>query len=121
MEVLFLATSPKMRESGFAGQLEQELESAAKEMGCSAIVVAAVPAQGMSFWTKRCGFEVVVPLKADRNEEEYFEEPLNELGAFLLRHMLLFTDTPLVAKELSGGSSGKDKNHETAHTALQIQ
>merc|ERR1712146_803611 len=82
--------------------------------GCSAIAVAAVPVQGMAFWTKRCGFQVVVPLKdgqdhpvvaGDTTKAEHLDEPVNELGEFLLQHMLLFTDTPLVAKVLAGDSS----------------
>jgi len=115
LEVLFLATSPGMREHGWAEELETELESAALSLGCSAIAVAAVPVQGMSFWTERCGFEIVVPLKSSTTgAEEYHDakdkdiqplgEPVNELGQFLLQHMLLFTDTPLVAKVLSGES-----------------
>lgn len=116
LEVLFLATSPEMREGGFAFQLENDLESAAKEMGCCAIAVAAVPHQGMNFWTGRCGFEVVVPLKTDTTEADCLGEPLNNLGDFLLRHMLLFTDTPLVAKELSGGGhSDKDENQNSTY------
>merc|ERR1712146_618209 len=65
LEVLFLATSPQLRERQWALELEQELEASAVLMGCSAICVAAVPVQGMNFWTNRCGFEVVVPLKPE--------------------------------------------------------
>jgi hypothetical protein len=120
LEILFLATCQELREMGWANELEGELEALAKSMGCSAIAVAAVPVQGMAFWTKRCGFEVLVPLKDGQEDEqdhqnqkapgnttkaEHLEEPVNELGEFLLKHMLLFTDTPLVAKVLAGDSS----------------
>merc|ERR1712032_1601167 len=106
LEVLFLATSPEMWERGWAAELEEELERVATSMGCSAIAVAAVPAQGMNLWTVRCGFEIVVPLRTGAcpdggvDEEHPLGEPVNGLGDFLLRHMLLFTDTPLVAKVL---------------------
>jgi hypothetical protein len=110
-----------MREQGWAIELEEELESAAEFMGCSAIAVAAVPVQGMSFWTQRCGFKVVVPLKTETKSSEEFQDamsdaaeclghPVNELGDFLLRHMLLFTDTPLVAKELSSNTHSSKTN-----------
>merc|ERR1712241_1108207 len=103
-----------------------ESESAAYSMGCSAIAVAAVPAQGMSFWTKRRGFEVVVPLKTEirssegfqdavSDETEYLGEPVNDLGDFLVRHMVLFTDTPLVAKDLSW--KGYRRNNERCVSA----
>merc|ERR1719330_1990817 len=57
LEVLFLATTPELREVGQAQALVSELEGAAKQMGCFAISVAAVPSQGISFWTG-CGYEV---------------------------------------------------------------
>merc|ERR1711998_714587 len=94
LEVLFLATTPHFREQGWAVKLEQELESVAKSMGCSAIAVAAVPHQGINFWTERCGFEAVVPLlevptsEDNGTEQQYLGEPVSELGEFLPRHML---------------------------------
>merc|ERR1719203_1295654 len=105
LEVLFLATSPEYRELGQAQELVKELEEAAQTMGCFAICVAAVPKQGISFWT-RCGYEVAVPLEETATEGSEpsgpprLGEPRSELGAFLLQKMLLFSDTPLVAKVL---------------------
>lgn len=109
LEVLFLATSVQARESGQAMKLIAELENVATELGCAAIAVAAVPVQGRGFWTRN-GYEVVVPLKHDEESGKedpgvggdgpFLAEPLTELGAFLLNHMLLFTDTPLMAKVL---------------------
>eukprot|EP00746_Dinoflagellata_sp_MGD_P016787 gnl/MRDRNA2_/MRDRNA2_138131_c0_seq1.p1 gnl/MRDRNA2_/MRDRNA2_138131_c0~~gnl/MRDRNA2_/MRDRNA2_138131_c0_seq1.p1 ORF type:complete len:489 (-),score=86.54 gnl/MRDRNA2_/MRDRNA2_138131_c0_seq1:24-1490(-) len=110
LEVLFLATSVGLREGGQALKLISELEEIASEMGCAAMAVAAVPVQGHGFWTRN-GFEVVVPLKdlddvpsnvavAKPADPPGLGEPLTELGVFLLDQMLLFTDTPLVAKVL---------------------
>lgn len=127
LEVLFLATSKDVREQGWANELVEELQETATTMGCSAIAVAAVPIQGKFFWTQRCGFEVVVPLKnksngeqktlkADESKEividDLFDEPVNDLGQFLLQNMLLFTDTPLVAKILSKESQSASQNKE---------
>jgi len=95
LEVLFLATHPAMREVGLATKLVKELEAGATAMGCSAVAVAAVPSQGISFWN-RCGYEVAVPL-GDNGPAE----AVSALGEFLSENMLLFTDTPLVAKALA--------------------
>jgi hypothetical protein len=103
LEVLFLATSPDLRESGEAGRLVKELEEAATVMGCSAIAVAAVPQQGISFWT-RAGYEIAVPLSKDTSTNPGGPgpgEPTSALGNFLFENMVIFTDTPLVAKVLS--------------------
>lgn len=113
LEVLFLAACPQMRELGHSKELVAELEIAAKQMGCCAVAVAAVPQQGRSFW-KKCGYEVVVPLKdgecdetgqapgiRSKKEGPGLDEPNSAFGAFLVENMLLFTDTPLVAKTLS--------------------
>jgi len=109
LEVLFLATNPDLREMCQAQELVKELEETAISMGCYAVCVAAVPKQGVSFWS-RCGYEVVVPLESPPQEQPSISEaeahvpnlgePCNDLGAFLLQKMLLFTDTPLVAKVL---------------------
>lgn len=117
LEVLFLATTPLLREGGEAQKLVAELEQAAAGMGCIAVAVAAVPGQGRNFW-KRCGYDVLVSLKGERPEgapcDEWsngedssdaapffgLEEPVSPLGRYLLDHMLLFTDTPLVCKVL---------------------
>jgi GNAT superfamily N-acetyltransferase len=109
LEVLFLATNPEYRESGEAMRLVQELESSAKAMGCIALAVAAVPKQGISFWHK-CGYTEAVPLnsKVDPDnagidpKEPGLGEPLTPLGVFLNENMLLFTDSPLVVKTLTG-------------------
>jgi GNAT superfamily N-acetyltransferase len=105
LEVLFLATDPEYRQTGEAMRLVQELESSARDMGCIAAAVAAVPKQGVSFWQK-CGYTVAIPLKSieDSNSAEVdpkepgLGEPLTPLGFFLRENMLLFTDTPLVVK-----------------------
>lgn len=107
LEVLFLATKAECRESGEAKKLVAELEKVATDLGCAAVAVAAVPAQGCQFW-KRCGFKVAVPLaKEDGDDAEPglgagLGEPVSALGEFLRDHMLLFNDTPLVAKALKG-------------------
>merc|ERR1711879_366649 len=81
-------------------------------MGCSAVTVAAVPIQGLTFW-QRCGYEIVVPLKKEGVMEPGLDEPLTAFGGFLLNHMLLFTDTPLVAKILTNDvCSGKKLSQE---------
>lgn len=114
LEVLFLATGLDFREMGVAKDLVVELENTAKSMGCVAVAVAAVPCQGESFWRK-CGYEVAVPLmetaKGSSDTEESVSnnpglgEPLTHLGEFLVKNMMLFTDTPLVAKLLTGTKS----------------
>jgi len=119
LEVLFLATAPGMRESGHALELIAELEEAATSMGCSSISVAAVPHQGMSFWS-RAGYGKVVLLKdtddasieheMDRDCKpcSVFQEPITPFGTFLFQNMLLFTDTPLLAKSLQKTESAVD-------------
>lgn len=104
LEVLFLATRPDLREEGQACKLVQELEEAASTLGCAAVAVAAVPVQGRSFWSK-CGYEVVVPLAAEQDERLGHDapgpgDPSTALGGFLRQNMVLFSDTPLVAKVL---------------------
>lgn len=105
LEVLFLATNPECRESGEAKKLVADLEKVAADLGCAAVAVAAVPVQGRKFW-KGCGFKVAVPLaKEDSDDAEPglgagLGEPVSALGEFLRDHMLLFNDTPLVAKAL---------------------
>jgi len=95
-----------------------ELEVAARGLGCAVMCVAAVPRQGVSFW-KKCGYKREVPLKkararsAESNDDapgggeidkeasmNPLEEPATALGKYLLANMLLFSDTPLVAKVL---------------------
>merc|ERR1712110_985529 len=111
LEVLFLATAPDMRESGHALELIGELEEAAASLGCSSVCVAAVPHQGMSFWS-RAGYGKIVLLKdTDEASIEHetdktcnpcsvLQEPITPFGKFLFQNMLLFTDTPLLAKYL---------------------
>merc|ERR1712048_970968 len=88
IEVLFLATCEEYRECGQALALVRELEAAAKAMGCSAVAVAAVPVQGVGFWTDAVGCEVLVPLNGQHNDidpppDSVLGEPRNALGAFL--------------------------------------
>jgi len=118
LEVLFLATGPDFRELGVAKQLVNELESTAKTMGCIAVAVAAVPCQGLSLW-RGCGYEVAVPLlETSKGGSEALDtnpglgEPLTALGDFLLTNMLLFTDTPLVAKMLAETTKKRDVGEE---------
>jgi len=118
LEVLFLATPPYIRRSGEAARLRQALERSAASMGCVAMCVAAVPIQGMAFWTQMSGYSTLVALNEEKHDDrDIFCEPVNELGRFLFDNMVLFTDTPLVAKILSqdedkekpaaGGGGGK--------------
>merc|ERR1712039_333162 len=98
---------------------------------------AAVPAQGRSFWEK-AGFKTVVDLKpvdlpestvSDDNPrhrarveaaaeaaanagEDALLDPTTAFGSFLKGEMLLFTDTPLMAKALSGAMPGDDTESE---------
>lgn len=95
LEVLFLATNPEFRDEGEGQKLVAELEDAARGLGCVAMCVAAVPKQGIAFW-KRAQFEVAVPLAAETGEGP--GEPVTVLGQFLVENMLLFSDTPLLAK-----------------------
>lgn len=111
LEVLFLATASESRQGGEAMNLVAELEEVAGDMGCTAVAVAAVPAQGRRFW-KRCGYKVEVPLAEEEERDDAScssrsprpgpgpGEPVSALGEFLRERMLLFTDTPLVAKVL---------------------
>jgi GNAT superfamily N-acetyltransferase len=100
LEVLFLATKLESRVSGVAKQLMADLEAVATDLGCAAVAVAAVPVQGCHFW-RGCGYEVAVPLaEEDCGPGRGFGEPVSALGEFLLDRMLLFSDTPLVAKVL---------------------
>lgn len=121
LEVLFLATATGMREGGQAQKLIEELQEVGTEMGCAAMAVAAVPVQGYGFWTKN-GFQVHVPLQegkevprpvavAKSKAGPGLAEPLTELGAFLRDHMVLFTDTPLVAKVLDLGCEKQGASH----------
>merc|ERR1711972_456247 len=73
-----------------------ELETVAVTMGCSAIAVAAVPQEWNSLWSQ-CGYKVMVPL-ANGEGMGKFGEPFTPLGSFLLENMLLFMDSPLMAK-----------------------
>lgn len=119
MEILFLATSPQVREAGYARMLQQDLEVAAKKMGCSAMCVAAVPKQGIQFWTQKSKFQELVPLAkpvetGEQDPADVLGEPVNELGHFLLRNMMLFSDTPLVAKVL-------ESDHQESSPAQQQQ
>lgn len=110
LEVLFLATSPCFREEGDALKLQEELEKEARGLGCAAMCVAAVPNQGTSFWS-RSGFSVAVPLIGKERQDSpdgapteteglHLGEPTTALGEYLLANMLLFSDTPLMAKIL---------------------
>lgn len=118
LEVLFLATHHGFRREGEGQSLVEELEDAARSLGCAAMCVAAVPKQGRRFW-ETCGYTTLVPLKdsdggagsADAAasaavhqdnamEEACLGEPTSALGEYLLANMLLFSDTPLVGKVL---------------------
>jgi len=107
LEVLFVATSIHAREWGEAAMLVAELEAVAGDMGCVAIAVAAVPAQGRAFWSRN-GYTVQVPLAEWKESDMKWAhgsgpglgEPASALGEFLCERMLLFNDTPLVAKVL---------------------
>lgn len=103
LEVLFLATAPGLQEGGEASRLQKQLEDAARDLGCAAMCVAAVPKQGINFWKKQA-FEVAVPLTTDDVEATSLGEPDTPLGEFLYRNMMLFSDTPLMAKVLDHGS-----------------
>eukprot|EP00929_Paragymnodinium_shiwhaense_P007325 TRINITY_DN11123_c0_g1_i16.p1 TRINITY_DN11123_c0_g1~~TRINITY_DN11123_c0_g1_i16.p1 ORF type:complete len:338 (-),score=67.09 TRINITY_DN11123_c0_g1_i16:164-1177(-) len=102
LEVLFLATVTEFRRGGEAAALLKDLEAGAKAMGFVAIAVAAVPQQGMNFWTKKMSYSSVVALNpSPSSASDVFCEPTNELGRFLFENMMLFDDTPLVAKSLA--------------------
>merc|ERR1712217_160680 len=112
LEVLFLATHQSFREGGYARDLVRSLEHSAREMGCSAVVVAAVPAQGINFWT-RAGYRVEVPLLELEEDDKPqggpgLSAPTTALGEFLHEHMVLFTDSPLVVKLLRDVSVSQD-------------
>mmetsp|Transcript_30015 Transcript_30015/g.69901 ORF Transcript_30015/g.69901 Transcript_30015/m.69901 type:complete len:420 (+) Transcript_30015:75-1334(+) len=108
LEVLFLAIQVGLREHGQAGRLLSELESTARQMGCVAVTVAAVPHQGCAFWTSN-GYRVAVPCTdgplespdAAQEPGPFLDATTGAFGQYLFRHMLLFTDTPLMAKVLS--------------------
>eukprot|EP00929_Paragymnodinium_shiwhaense_P039492 TRINITY_DN20723_c0_g1_i1.p1 TRINITY_DN20723_c0_g1~~TRINITY_DN20723_c0_g1_i1.p1 ORF type:complete len:495 (+),score=89.87 TRINITY_DN20723_c0_g1_i1:148-1632(+) len=99
MEVLFLASIPPVAHTGESIRLAKALEDAAVQMGCAAIAVAAVAAQGKSFWVRRLGYEIHVDLNPEATcSKDIFLEPEGELGRFLMHNMILFDDTPIVAK-----------------------
>jgi len=104
LEVLFLSTHPVMRTMGEAKRMVSRLEKHAQSLGCSALAVAAVPAQGINFWTSTAHWTVVVPRDetVDSHDEAAFTlgEPTCPLGQYLLDRMVLFNDCPLVAKRL---------------------
>eukprot|EP00445_Apocalathium_hangoei_P028246 CAMPEP_0203914764 /NCGR_PEP_ID=MMETSP0359-20131031/55622_1 /ASSEMBLY_ACC=CAM_ASM_000338 /TAXON_ID=268821 /ORGANISM="Scrippsiella Hangoei, Strain SHTV-5" /LENGTH=361 /DNA_ID=CAMNT_0050841129 /DNA_START=60 /DNA_END=1145 /DNA_ORIENTATION=- len=110
LEVLFAAAHPDLQELGVAGHLMAELEEVATLMGCAAVAVAAVPHQGRRFWAKQ-GYLVHATLieialqgdgdnLSESSKMQTTLEPGTALGEFLKSKMLLFTDTPLVAKVL---------------------
>lgn len=103
LEVLFLSTQYCQ---GDATALLSDLEDEARARGCAAIcTTAANSAEATSFW-KPLGFSVEVPVKACEDgdaaepEPEQEPEPSTALGRYLSRKMVLFTDTPVVAKVL---------------------
>merc|ERR1712039_16314 len=104
----FLATAEDFRRTKAATELVADLEDTARKMNCSAIAVAAVPHQGIQFWTRN-GFQVEVPLKsedaamsgASKSHGPGLDEPVSDLGTFLYDNMILFTDSPLCAKILT--------------------
>lgn len=109
LEVLFMATAASMRETMQARQLQEELEEAARALGCTAICVAAVPHQGKRFWSATCGFETFVEMVPNEGSDGSdggagLEEPTHPLGVFLRNSMCLFDDTPLLAKVLRAGA-----------------
>merc|ERR1712178_348061 len=82
LEVLFLATLPGFRQQGEAQTLVKELEEAARSLGCAAMCVAAVPRQGVSFWT-RCGYTTMVALKNTSGDGGApLDEPTSLLGGY---------------------------------------
>lgn len=125
LEVLFLATAERFRESGHALALVMDLEAGAREAGFVAICVAAVPRQGVRFWA-RADLHTAVDLKAKTardsgDEDDPLVEPSDALGAFLKKRMLLFSDTPLRAKALlqDGGAAQKPTAAERLPTWVE--
>eukprot|EP00927_Polykrikos_kofoidii_P012678 TRINITY_DN15492_c0_g2_i1.p1 TRINITY_DN15492_c0_g2~~TRINITY_DN15492_c0_g2_i1.p1 ORF type:complete len:389 (-),score=46.51 TRINITY_DN15492_c0_g2_i1:71-1237(-) len=100
LEVLFLASISDMRQDRQAHRLIEDLVEMGTLMGCVAICVAALPQQGQTFW-RSLGFKPIVHFEKTRRDNSFpFGEPSCEFGRFLLKNMVLFSDTFLFARVL---------------------
>jgi len=125
LEILFLATREDVARTDVAGETVRYLVNYARLGGFELLAVAAVPQQGIQFWTKQRFKKSSAPpprageiselaktarekvLKLRKGEgapspEEIDQTPFRGWGswarerdAFLRNHMLVFVDTPL--------------------------
>eukprot|EP01084_Bolivina_argentea_P262438 443791_1 len=101
-EVLFLSTSEHVRHQKIANEMVKRIEVFARLNCYDIISVAAVPNQGISFWSQNA-FETFVfqnepVIKFDENIG--YVTKRNRIRQFIQRNMLVFNDTPLLVKVL---------------------
>jgi len=110
LEVLFLATREDMAHTKVAEEVVDRLLTFAHAETFNVVSVAAVPAQGVAFWSKN-GFSyfpdpnITSLAKYPKDVNDAKDLTLDaakgkQICSFLHSHMLMFPDTPLFARVL---------------------
>jgi hypothetical protein len=110
LEVLFLATREDMAQTKVAEEVVDRLLTFARVENFDVISVAAVPAQGVTFWKKNGLFyypdpSLNAPAKSFKEITDNLDvsrdvAKVKQLCSFLHTNMLVFPDTPLFARVL---------------------